>query len=291
MTIHTTYTLSATATHPWTEVDITGANTVMMQNQGTTTVLWLITASAPADGVAAGAWLTAGQDRAISVGSSDRLFVRAALSAPADASLNVHTTTQKIAVDGGVNLSAGDIQIGAVELKNDIDDTRAKVGPGAKANALRVTLADDGVGAQSLGAPSDAYVTDPAASGSMIALLKGSVSWLANMAGRWDSTGKLQVAVHGNNTVTITDRSGTITAGGTAQTIAAANASRRGFEIQNQSTTDLYMSTLATAVLTQPSLRIPPGALYEMPSTSIRTGAVSVIGATTGQAFYAREIT
>lgn len=37
----------------------------------------------------------------------------------------------------------GDVQIGAVEIKNDSDDTRAKIGSGVAANALRVTVASD----------------------------------------------------------------------------------------------------------------------------------------------------
>jgi len=90
---------------------------------------------------------------------------------------------------------------------------------------------------------------------------------------------------------TRTDSSGTITAGGTAQTIIASNAARKGFEIQNQSNGDLYFSTLATAIQGQPSVRLSPGQLYETPLGGSGTGAVSLIGATTGQAFAAREWT
>lgn len=96
------------------------------------------------------------------------------------------------------------------------------------------------------------------------------------------------VAVAGNQ-VTLTDKSGTITTGGTAQTAMASNASRRGFEVQNLSTGDLWISTLATAVQNQPSMKIAPGQLYETPAHRVSTGAVSIIGATTGQAFYGRE--
>ncbi|MCC6315347.1 MAG: hypothetical protein IT337_15190 [Thermomicrobiales bacterium] len=91
------------------------------------------------------------------------------------------------------------------------------------------------------------------------------------------------------NRVTLTSRSGTITSGGTAQDLAAANASRRGFAIQNLSTGDLYFNTEATAVAGQPSFKIAAGQLYETPIHAVPTGAVSIIGATTGQAFAARE--
>jgi hypothetical protein len=96
-------------------------------------------------------------------------------------------------------------------------------------------------------------------------------------------------AATGSALVTKTDRSGTVTLGGTAQTLAAANASRRGFSIQNTSAGDLWFSTEATAVALSPSFKIPPNALYEEPAHGVDGGAISIIGATTGQAFSARE--
>jgi len=88
---------------------------------------------------------------------------------------------------------------------------------------------------------------------------------------------------------TSADRGGTIAAGGTAQQMMAANTARRGFLIQNQSTGDLYINGLSSAAANQSSLRIPAGALYETSPHHSGTGAVSIFGATTGQAFYARE--
>ena len=85
----------------------------------------------------------------------------------------------------------------------------------------------------------------------------------------------------------LTDRSGTITSGGGAQNLAASNASRKGYWIQNNSTADLWLSTEAAAIAGQPSLRIRAGALYEPPVIS--QGGISIIGAVTGQAFSARE--
>lgn len=92
-------------------------------------------------------------------------------------------------------------------------------------------------------------------------------------------------------TATRTNQSGTIAAGGTAQTAIASNAARKGFEIQNQSAGNLYFSTLAAAVQSQPSILLVPGAFYETPLGGAGTGAVSIIGATTGQAYAAREWT
>ena len=89
--------------------------------------------------------------------------------------------------------------------------------------------------------------------------------------------------------VTYTSRSGTITLGGTAQTLMAANTSRRGFWLQNQSSGDLWISSVGTAAATQPSLWIPAGSYYEAPAHGVPTAAISIYGATTAQAFAARE--
>lgn len=131
---------------------------------------------------------------------------------------------------GTVSMSAGDIEIGAVEIKNDTDDTRVKV---TANNAMKV-------------APT-------------------------------------------GNAVSTSSISGTITAGGTAQQIAAANANRQGFMLQNQSSDDLYFTTLTTAVMGQPSFRIEPGQTYESAAHGVPAGAISIIGGTTGQAFAGRE--
>ena len=89
-----------------------------------------------------------------------------------------------------------------------------------------------------------------------------------------------------------TSRSGTITAGGTAQDLMAANSTRHGWEIQNQSTGNLYVrskgaagTTVATA--DQNAILIPPGGYYAPPH--VTQNAISIIGPVTGQAFYARE--
>jgi hypothetical protein len=88
----------------------------------------------------------------------------------------------------------------------------------------------------------------------------------------------------------LTDKSGTITAGGTAQVAAAANSSRKYLFLQNPTGApgSLWFSTTATAVAASPSVELVPGASYETGSF-VPTGAVSIIGATTGQAFTGRE--
>lgn len=89
--------------------------------------------------------------------------------------------------------------------------------------------------------------------------------------------------------VTPVNRSGTITAGGTAQTLMAANAARRGWSLMNVSAGDLWFYELGAATTTQPSIKVEAGALYESPRFGVPSGAISIIGATTGQAFSARE--
>lgn len=110
-------------------------------------------------------------------------------------------------------------------------------------------------------------------------------------------TGTPAVSVSGTVTTTPTrsapavgpsNMSGTITTGGTAQQIAAANADRRGGWIQNNSTSDLWLNDLGTATIGGSSLKIPAGGYYEFPATGVPTGALSIIGPNTGQAWSGR---
>ena len=86
-----------------------------------------------------------------------------------------------------------------------------------------------------------------------------------------------------------TDRSGTIATGGAAQVLMSANTQRRGFSVQNVSSGDLWFSAVGTAAASQPSFRLPPNAMYENPYSTTATTEISIFGATTGQAFSARE--
>lgn len=88
----------------------------------------------------------------------------------------------------------------------------------------------------------------------------------------------------------VRDISGTITTGGTAQTLVGPNPDRRGFKIFNASNGDLWINDCgAAAVQASPSERIPAGATYisEIGGATVR--GISIIGATTAQAFTARE--
>lgn len=89
-------------------------------------------------------------------------------------------------------------------------------------------------------------------------------------------------------TETWIDRSSTITSGGVAQTLMGAR-NRGGFWVHNLSTGDLYINEAGTATTAGSSIKIPAGALYECPPMSVPSTAISIYGATTGQAFSARE--
>lgn len=95
-----------------------------------------------------------------------------------------------------------------------------------------------------------------------------------------------------SSNVTVTNRSGSITTGNTAQQLMAANSLRKGFWIQNISAGDLYISDVGTATnnsVTPNSLVIKPDVIYESPFGGTSSAAISIIGATTGQKFVARE--
>lgn len=84
------------------------------------------------------------------------------------------------------------------------------------------------------------------------------------------------------------DRSGSITTGATAQTLAAVNTSRKALEGQNISTGDLWINEMGgtAAADTAGSYKVPAGATFSIATSQ----AVSIVGATTGQKFTATEI-
>lgn len=94
----------------------------------------------------------------------------------------------------------------------------------------------------------------------------------------------------GNNmfglSVNNSNYSGSIANGGTAQTLAPAGYTRTGVRGQNISTGDLWINEGGTAAIdTAGSYKIAAGAYFD----SKFAGAISIIGATTGQKFSASE--
>ncbi len=85
-----------------------------------------------------------------------------------------------------------------------------------------------------------------------------------------------------------TDRSATITTGGTAQQLAAANASRKSLTVQNISDADMWINEIggAAAVDTAGSWKVPAGSVFSVSTNR----AVSIVAAATGKKFTATEV-
>ena len=89
---------------------------------------------------------------------------------------------------------------------------------------------------------------------------------------------------------TIVDHSGTITVGGSSQTLMASNASRHGCSIQNESQYDMWFNELgSSAAASEPSHLLPAGGEWICPSNGIPTTVINIYGGAAGQAFSARE--
>lgn len=155
---------------------------------------------------------------------------------------------------------------------------------GSSGGGGAVTVADGADAA--LGATDDAAASSDSGTFSLIALVKRLLGKLPASLGAKAPTASLSTVPAAG---TLTSRSGAITTGGTAQQLAAANADRMGFSVQNLSTGDLWINTLGTAAASQPSIKLVSGAYFETPAGYGATGAISIFGATTGQAFSARE--
>lgn len=112
----------------------------------------------------------------------------------------------------------------------------------------------------------------------------------------WPRTDPPQVAITGTLPAyvvpsgALTDRSGTIAAGGTSQVAAALNASRKYLFIENPDTAeDLWFNFGTAAVVGQPSLKLLPGGSWESPASYIPTGSLNVIAATIAHQFVVKE--
>jgi hypothetical protein len=136
--------------------------------------------------------------------------------------------------------------------------------------------------------------------------MDGYLRWWSDAAKRWcsvsdtsnasDAAGVLRgplpvspVGVSISGTAP-TLRSGTITAANVAQQLAPPKSGRVRLAIQNRSSGDLFVRwDGANASTNNNSLQIAPGSYWENPPHWCPASAVSIIGATTGQAFWAEE--
>src|SRR5215207_7927550 len=85
----------------------------------------------------------------------------------------------------------------------------------------------------------------------------------------------------------LTDRSGTVTTGGTAQTVLAVNASRKYLLVQNPSSNSgtMWVAFGQAAVQASPSIELAPGAGLVFEGGFVPTDSVSAIGPTTCMPF------
>lgn len=85
-----------------------------------------------------------------------------------------------------------------------------------------------------------------------------------------------------------TDRSGSITTGGTAQQLAAANSARKSLTIQNISDVDMWVNEIGgtAAADTAGSWKVTAGSAFAVSTNR----AISIVAATTGKKFTATEI-
>ncbi|HVC56395.1 MAG TPA: hypothetical protein VND95_10590 [Stellaceae bacterium] len=87
-----------------------------------------------------------------------------------------------------------------------------------------------------------------------------------------------------------TDGSGTLAAGGSAQTLFGGIVPANGFVVQNNSSSTLWISDVGVAAAGGASLQLAAnGGLFATPSGYKPAGPISLYGATTGQAFAARR--
>ncbi len=86
------------------------------------------------------------------------------------------------------------------------------------------------------------------------------------------------------------DGSGTLATGGSAQTLFGGIVPSNGFLVQNNSSAALWLSDAGTASAGGASIQIAAnGGTFATPSGYKPAGAVSIFGATTGQAFAGRR--
>jgi hypothetical protein len=103
-----------------------------------------------------------------------------------------------------------------------------------------------------------------------------------------DASGN-QITNYSSSSGAFTDRSGTITAGGTQQTLAAALATRKYFFFQNLSIEDMWLNFTTVATADQPSIKVVSGGSFALEGSFVSTELISIIAATTGSKWTAKE--
>jgi hypothetical protein len=129
---------------------------------------------------------------------------------------------------------------------------------------------------KTIGDPTDAAVGD--ATGTLNAHARQIAALL---------TGNIKVTPYSSSFI---DHSGTLTSSNVAQTVMAANNSRKSLLIQNNSSQTVWINFGTSAVFSQPSIKLEAGAGYVMDNFDISPESISVIGSVTGQSYTAKEM-
>lgn len=104
------------------------------------------------------------------------------------------------------------------------------------------------------------------------------------------SVGTIGVATILPTQVTLTDRSGTLTAANTSQQLAPANPGRRYLLIENLASEVMWINFGAAATQSEPSIQLAAnGGTFVMEGSVVSTEAVYVIATTAGHAWTAKE--
>lgn len=114
--------------------------------------------------------------------------------------------------------------------------------------------------------------------------------YLSAAAARSASTGTTATNV-GTKQRTSTSISGSITTGGSSQTLSAANTARQSMFVYNTSTDDLWVNDDGTAAVIGTSILIPAGQWWSPDQNQITGNAYTIIGASTGQTWVGKEYT
>jgi hypothetical protein len=116
----------------------------------------------------------------------------------------------------------------------------------------------------------------------------------ADGSSTWTSIAGCNLSVGGfmlcNSTAgSVVNRSGSITAGGVAQTVMPPNQNRSGCNIQALGGSDLWVNISGTASPGTGSYDIPPGSVFVCTQPT-PTGSISIFSAITGTPFTATEL-
>lgn len=172
---------------------------------------------------------------------------------------------------------SGDVQIGAVEIKDGATDNRAAVSAGGALStadaAVLAKLTSDPATQTTLAAILAKLLAAPATEAKQDSLISANHTDLAAILTKF-TDGLQVVKTYPAASATLAN----VASSASSVTLQASNANRRGWMVFNDSTAILYVKFGATASATSYVVQIPAGGYYEMPLPTY-TGVVDGIWA------------